>query len=137
MPAITVTLTETEVTHIREMLQEDLETAKWGIEHLPSSDPYDLYRIIKELDEGIIQKLDEAPEAEYPPILCMDCGANHDEDMYMVTDELWAQAGLEHHDLCCKDCLSKRISRPIVESDYTNCPLNWWNVPGFMNTDGV
>jgi len=42
----------------------------------------------------------------------------------MVTNELWAAAGLKRDDNVCPLCLEKRIGRPLTQEDFTPFPCN-------------
>ena len=42
----------------------------------------------------------------------------------MVTNELWAQAGLKKDDNVCPHCLERRLGRPLVTDDFTPFPCN-------------
>ena len=58
---------------------------------------------------------------------CQDCGA--EVWVFMVHDSLWAEAGLNKGHFC-RACVAKRLGRPLVNGDFTDCPANWYNVPG-------
>jgi hypothetical protein len=87
--------------------------------------------------------------------LCIDCGVNTapgtedrkeleislllgrqsftyfgpDTEMYIVTDEVWKQSGLEGWGGClCIGCLEKRISRRLKPADFPDHPFN--KMPG-------
>jgi hypothetical protein len=51
--------------------------------------------------------------------------------MFIVHDELWAKAGYHPSDVACRPCFEKRIGRKLEMDDYTLCPLNFTEVPGF------
>lgn len=57
---------------------------------------------------------------------CVDCA--HDtmqNEYYMVTDEVWAQSGLDKRDgMLCIGCLEGRIGRELVPSDFPDFPIN-------------
>lgn len=70
---------------------------------------------------------------------CMDCGKetlyydDHGEiigdDYYEVRDDVWLEA-VPNENYCgvyalCKDCLSKRLGRPLRGDDFTNDPINF------------
>ena len=72
---------------------------------------------------------------------CVDCGVETlpaDErraEFYMVTDEVWAAAGMPDADLdeddrlymddcLCIGCLELRIGRRLTPDDFTDCPMN-------------
>jgi hypothetical protein len=48
-----------------------------------------------------------------------------DTEMYIVTDEVWEQSGLEAWGGClCIGCLEKRIGRPLKPDDFPDHPFN-------------
>jgi hypothetical protein len=51
--------------------------------------------------------------------------------MFMVHDPIWKSAKFKPRDLVCQPCLEKRIGRKLTMDDYTLCPLNFLEVPGF------
>jgi len=51
--------------------------------------------------------------------------------MFMVHDPIWREAGFKPRDLVCQACLEERIGRKLTLEDYTLCPLNFMEVPGF------
>jgi hypothetical protein len=58
MPPVTVTLTETEACHVRELIQEDRETSITAIRLFPED--RDFHEALLELDEGLLEKLKDA-----------------------------------------------------------------------------
>jgi hypothetical protein len=53
---------------------------------------------------------------------CIDCDDHW--DFYMVTDEVWAGAGLHWSARCCVACLERRLKRPLTNGDFMVCPAN-------------
>ena len=52
-----------------------------------------------------------------------------DTEMYIVTDEVWGQSGLEGWGGClCIGCLEKRIGRRLKPADFPDHPFN--QMPG-------
>ena len=51
------------------------------------------------------------------------------DDYYMVTDEIWKRATNNNPDIkyLCLKCLSIRLNRPLIYSDFANVPVNDWN----------
>ena len=47
---------------------------------------------------------------------CIDCGRLWDN--YVVRDAVWAQAGLRPKDFCCRQCLARRLNRPLQPDDF-------------------
>jgi len=60
MPTITITLTETEACHIRELIQEDKESLKNWSHTYVIPDTLDFHKLIIELDEGLLEKFKDA-----------------------------------------------------------------------------
>lgn len=64
---------------------------------------------------------------------CVDCGENVsdlDEYAYMVSDAVWAAAGLEPNDgKLCIGCIEQRLGRTLVASDFrpNTFPDVGWN----------
>jgi hypothetical protein len=61
---------------------------------------------------------------------CEDCGRSpmrrgHD---YMLDDAIWRQAGYGEWDIACVECLVARLGRPLRYSDFTDCPMNDFNL---------
>jgi hypothetical protein len=58
MPPITVTLTETEACHIRELVKEDRQGRETALRHFPNTDEVvkDFHRTIAGLDDGLLEK---------------------------------------------------------------------------------
>jgi hypothetical protein len=55
---------------------------------------------------------------------CVDCAVNtHPWEQFMVTDDVWRQAGDVRGDLCVQ-CLEERIGRELEHDDFRNLPLN-------------
>lgn len=105
-----------------------------------------LVHIYRELADGplsrkqagdILEILLEAPEGEFVPTPCYDCGEVEIE-YYMLKDRVWALAFPEFDVLpvrhprirpsvgfqLCFGCLEKRLKRPLVEDDLAEVPLN-------------
>lgn len=64
--------------------------------------------------------------ARYIPFPCADCGVDvrkTHEYGYMVTDEVWAEAGNVEGYLSI-GCLEKRLGRRLVPSDFPDRPIN-------------
>jgi hypothetical protein len=56
----------------------------------------------------------------------------------MVSDELWASVASEEKTLLCDTCFRKRLGRPLLIKDLTNCPFNWgWRDPMAADDDPV
>ena len=56
---------------------------------------------------------------------CIDCGQScFLGGDYLVHDALWATANLNKREICCEDCLSKRIGRPLEITDYAQVIAN-------------
>jgi hypothetical protein len=58
MPEITITLTETEACHIRELVQEDQQVNERATRFFPND--CDFNKVMAELDTGILEKLKDA-----------------------------------------------------------------------------
>lgn len=58
----TLTLTETEACHVRELIQEDKDGNARALQRYPNADPVvkDFHRIMVELDEGLLEKFKDA-----------------------------------------------------------------------------
>jgi len=56
-------------------------------------------------------------------LVCHVCG-EMDLSLYMVKDEVWAEAGLATEDLAHPTCLAKRLGRPLRLEDFTDAPCN-------------
>jgi hypothetical protein len=56
------------------------------------------------------------------PTGCIDC--EWAEDWFVVTNEVWAAAGLAPWAFCCLPCLERRLKRPLNIDDFTICPVN-------------
>ena len=84
-------------------------------------------------------RLRRSPRPPDHNLICKDCGTRCPEDygIYMVTDEVWLKAGLLYRENACMPCLEKRIARPLVADDFTNCPANWYTVPQFFPAERV
>lgn len=56
----------------------------------------------------------------------MDCESNtlHDNEYYMVTDEIWKTACPEEKGMLCIGCLENRLGRQLTASDFTDAPIN-------------
>lgn len=50
-------------------------------------------------------------------------------EWYMVTDEVWAAAGMPHRGFLCVGCLEGRLGRELSGPDFTDAPVNR---PGLM-----
>jgi hypothetical protein len=55
--------------------------------------------------------------------------------MFMVHNHIWLSTGFRPRDVVCQPCLEKRIGRKLTLEDYTICPLNFDQVPGFGTDD--
>jgi hypothetical protein len=53
---------------------------------------------------------------------CNDCGFAF--DYYLVTDDVWAAAGLTPRGHCCLACLERRLKRPLTIEDFPVSPIN-------------
>lgn len=58
MPPITITLTESEATHVRELIEVDKEGSTRAISLFPDGKWY--HEVMVELDEGILKKFKDA-----------------------------------------------------------------------------
>src|SRR5215475_13027752 len=56
-------------------------------------------------------------------LTCHICG-QMDISLYMVKDEVWAEAGLGEKDFAHPTCLAKRLGRPLRLEDFTSAPCN-------------
>jgi len=54
MPPITITLTESEATHVRELIEHDKESSECAVTLFPESKWYN--EVMIELDAGILEK---------------------------------------------------------------------------------
>lgn len=87
--------------------------------------------------KAVIRPVDVAGSASAVHIApCRDCGKDTEPrtsvgrplfrqwDMYIVRDEVWAEAGMVGWDsgFLCTPCLRKRLARDLTEDDY-------WSVP--------
>lgn len=69
-------------------------------------------------------------------LVCIDCAKEH-PGLYMVTDEVWASAVLQHDDgWVCVPCLTIRLERRLVRSDFTDTPANDWIASAFEEGRG-
>jgi hypothetical protein len=59
------------------------------------------------------------------PVPCTDCKFVP-FDHYMVWDELWAKAGLDPREICCLECLERRLGRPLGIDDFPLCRSTGW-----------
>jgi hypothetical protein len=53
---------------------------------------------------------------------CQECG--YKLDLFMVTDEVWAAAGLHPWDISCLACLERRLKRTLTIDDFPACSVN-------------
>jgi len=60
MPPITVTLTETEAGHIRELCEEDHKTCEFGLKFNTNPDIRGFYEAIDTVNQSIIEKVKDA-----------------------------------------------------------------------------
>ena len=60
MPPITVTLTETEACHIRDLIRKDKDGLKDWSHTYVIPDFLDFHKVIIELDEGLLEKFKDA-----------------------------------------------------------------------------
>jgi hypothetical protein len=60
---------------------------------------------------------------------CTDCNINTRAigDDYMITDALWADAGMSDDGMLCLECLAKRLARPLRTIDFQPVPINFKN----------
>jgi hypothetical protein len=49
---------------------------------------------------------------------CRDCG-KYSGELYMLRNKIWKSVGLTSTDRICLACLSKRLGRPFMASDFT------------------
>jgi hypothetical protein len=68
-------------------------------------DPYNLSAEDHRTVVGLALKMD-----------CIDCGRLWDS--YVVRDAVWSQAGLRPKDFCCRQCLARRLNRPLQPDDF-------------------
>jgi hypothetical protein len=54
---------------------------------------------------------------------CIDCGRMWDH--YMVRKDVWRKAGLRPADYSCRECLARRLKRPLGKDDFTRCRVNY------------
>ena len=66
--------------------------------------------------------LNGRPAPQRDRYLCLDCKGT--SDPFMVYNEVWAKAGYKPKDVCCLDCLEKRLGRPITVEDLTPASIN-------------
>jgi hypothetical protein len=64
---------------------------------------------------------------------CVDCGIEtappdpRNAEQYMVTDELWAMAGMQPFGgHLCVGRLERRLGRTLTRADFTDAPVNTW-----------
>lgn len=57
---------------------------------------------------------------------CRDCGIDP-VYIYMIKHETWYGLGLGSRDNLCIPCLSKRLGRPLKDSDFTDEQHCLWN----------
>lgn len=55
--------------------------------------------------------------------ICKEC-RDVDYVTYMVRDDVWKEAGLDNNDFAHIECLEKRLSRKLVQSDFLDSPIN-------------
>jgi len=60
MPPITITLTETEACHIRELIQRDKDSLKRWSRSYVLPEGCNSYKLVIELDEGLLEKFKDA-----------------------------------------------------------------------------
>ena len=61
----------------------------------------------------------------WEPMYCVECGNTlYGFDMYMVKDEIWAEAVERIEDNLHLDCLVKRLGRDLEATDFTEYPIN-------------
>jgi hypothetical protein len=58
--------------------------------------------------------------------LCLDCEVDTFEidELYVVTDELWARVNPGKGGMLCIGCLEKRLGRELTPDDFPSLPLN-------------
>lgn len=67
----------------------------------------------------------------YANISCRDCGVNTKliGDYYMVHDEVWLSVGMDLYDgMLCIQCLESRLGRELTPADFTDAPVNHFDV---------
>jgi hypothetical protein len=55
---------------------------------------------------------------------CAHCGGKSLLQQYMVTDDVWAAAGMNHKGFLHLYCLEKRLDRRLTIDDFTDVPIN-------------
>ncbi len=76
-------------------------------------------------------------------VSCRDCSGSMKTGVtfvgYMVTDEVWREAGYRKADYACLDCLEKALARPLKLKDFPVVPVNnsiRWALKRFENAVG-
>lgn len=78
------------------------------------------------LRRRVIRKLKEIVRQLDLPKKCSMCERLWDHTWsYMVVNELWEEAGLVSHELCCLPCLQELIPRRLSYSDFPSYPINY------------
>jgi hypothetical protein len=138
---MTITLTcNGRVLTVPEDMSVDLHTAESGRAYMSYErhalivdEEGDLIVVI-EGDLVVLEDLAEAKEVidEYRAnmlacFVCKDCTDNTSimDEYYMVTDEIWAQAGMAPDGgMLCIGCLEARIGRQLTAADFPAYPVN-------------
>lgn len=94
------------------------------METLPSTRPAEVISI----RPGVVEEVTVLPngkERRLRRYSCMDCG-QPDPGMFMVTDEVWTQAGFSIKDggMICILCFAKRLKRPMTVEDLSESQCN-------------
>jgi hypothetical protein len=61
-------------------------------------------------------------------LVCADC-RTEGWDLYMVRNEVWAEAGMDPLGILCIPCLEARLGRRLHRSDFTYVPINSLELP--------
>lgn len=59
---------------------------------------------------------------------CLDCGVNtlHNDEYYMVEDDIWDGVHPKRTGMLCIGCLEKRMGRKLTSTDFTDAPINYY-----------
>ena len=120
---------------LAEFLEEGLVEAKFILS--PDGRLDRAYRITPlgilhaELERGSVSALAKEVYARGRGPKCIECGTSMACERYMVTDEVWADAGMDTHrapsfhgDFLWIACLEGRLRRELVGADFTDYPIN-------------
>jgi len=77
-------------------------------------------KIDSEVGEILIVQFEQGDKAG----LCRVCGNLALDSLYMLNDDVWAEAGLEPHDVAHAVCVSKRLGRSLTPGDFSDAPCN-------------